>query len=202
MLSRLDGSFIIIIYSPDETIVARDRHGLNSPIYYTKESFSSSLYELTRNEGVDRIPDYNSLAFFLSAGYIKAPDSSFKHIFKLEAGHVLVFREGRGKTINLFPPEEVIPDVVKNKYEPGAIVYHKDGTGSRRDNPLHEFYMYRARILFVRRNQSGLYKLLSCAYIACIAAPRKVLVHLLHKKGRLAKAVASGIFEGLRAEYK
>lgn len=113
--SRLDGSFTIIIYSPDETIVARDHHGLNSQIYYTKESFTSSLYELTRNEGVDRIPDYNSLAFFLSAGYIKAPDSSFKHISKLEAGHVLVFREGRIKTINLFPPEEVIPDVVKNK---------------------------------------------------------------------------------------
>lgn len=87
-------------------------------------------------------------------------------------------------------------------YEPGAVVYHKDGTGSRRDNPLREFYMYRARMLFARRNQSGLYKLLSCAYIACIAAPRKVLVHLLHKKGRLAKAVVSGIFEGLRAEYK
>lgn len=113
--SKLDGSFTIIIYLPDETIIVRDHHGLNSQIYYTSSLYSSSLYTLVRTEGVDRTPNYHSLAFFLTAGHIKAPGSSFANISKLEAGHVLVFNVNRGiETINLFPSEEIKPDI-KNK---------------------------------------------------------------------------------------
>lgn len=114
--SKLDGCFTIIIYSPDKTIIVRDHHGLNSQIYYTNDLFSGSLYELIQHEGVDRTPNYNSLAFFLTGGYIKTPNSSFANIAKLEAGHVLVFSSKKGtKTINLFPSEEVVPNIAKNK---------------------------------------------------------------------------------------
>lgn len=83
-------------------------------------------------------------------------------------------------------------------YEPAAVVYHKDGTSAQRGNPQREYYMQRARMLFVRRNQRGVYKLLSCAYLTCAAAPHKIVRHLFHKEKRLAKAVLRGIYDGLR----
>lgn len=83
-------------------------------------------------------------------------------------------------------------------YEPAAVVYHKDGTSAQRGNPTREYYMQRARMLFVRRNQHGIYKLLSAIYLAGIAAPHKIVTHLLRKEKRLAKAVLTGIYDGLR----
>lgn len=85
-------------------------------------------------------------------------------------------------------------------YEPGAVVYHKDGTGSQRNNSIREYYMSRARILFARRNQSGIYKLLSCLYLTCIAAPRKIFVHLWNKNQPLAKAVLRSVYDGLHTK--
>lgn len=82
-------------------------------------------------------------------------------------------------------------------FEPAAVVYHKDGTGTQKSSPLREYYMSRARLLFARRNISGMNKLLSYSYIVCVAAPRKIIVHLLHKEPALAKAVAKGISDGL-----
>ena len=114
--STLDGSFTVIIYSPEITVIARDHHGINSQIYFTNNLFSSSLFELIQSEGVDRTPNYNSLAFFLTAGHIKAPESSFANISKLEAGHILIYNLREGiKTINLFLSEEVKPDIDKNR---------------------------------------------------------------------------------------
>lgn len=123
--SRLDGSFTIIIYSPDKTIIVRDHHGTHSQIYFTKGLFSSSLYELIQNKEVDKTPNYNSLAFFLTGGHIKAPDSSFANISKLEAGHILVFSINDGiQTINLFPSEEVKPDIKDKPLEEYAEEFY------------------------------------------------------------------------------
>ncbi len=114
--SRVDGSFVIIIYTTKQTIIVRDHHGLGAQIYYEKNMFSSSLYDLTREDNVDATPNYNSLAFFLTAGHVKGPNSSFSNIFKLDAGHILEYEEGKQlKTINLFPSDEVIPQIDKRK---------------------------------------------------------------------------------------
>lgn len=81
-------------------------------------------------------------------------------------------------------------------YEPAATVYHKEAMTARKDSPLREFYLSRARMLYVRRNVPGVKKILSCLYTSCIAAPKKSLLYLLHGKTTLALTVIKGTFCG------
>lgn len=87
-------------------------------------------------------------------------------------------------------------------YEPAAIVYHKEGMTARKGSPLREFYLSRARILFARKNFSGIRIFLSCLYISSIAAPKKAILYLLHGESNLAKAVLRGTFNGIISKYK
>ena len=82
-------------------------------------------------------------------------------------------------------------------YEPKAVVYHKESMTAKKGTPLREFYLSRARILYARRNITGSEKILSCLYIAFIAAPKKAVIYLLHGKFQLAAAVIRGTFYGL-----
>lgn len=84
-------------------------------------------------------------------------------------------------------------------YEPAAVVYHKESMTARKDTPLREFYLSRARLLYARRNVSGFKKLLSILYICCIAAPKKSLIYLLKGKRALSGAVITGTWSGLRS---
>lgn len=81
-------------------------------------------------------------------------------------------------------------------YEPAAIVYHKEGMTARKDSPLREFYLSRARMIYARRNVLGIKKQLSCLYTSCVAAPKKSLLYMLHGKVALALAVIRGTFSG------
>ncbi|WP_294611657.1 glycosyltransferase family 2 protein [uncultured Bacteroides sp.] len=87
-------------------------------------------------------------------------------------------------------------------YEPAAVVYHKEGTTAKKGSLLREFYLSRARILFARKNFTGIRKLLSCLYIFSIAAPKKAILYLLHGELSLAKAVLSGTYNGITSKYK
>ena len=85
-------------------------------------------------------------------------------------------------------------------YEPAAVVYHKESMTAKRGTPQREFFLSRARMLYARRNLLGIKKILSCTYILCIAAPKKTITYLLHKKYPLAAAVFRGTFNGLFIE--
>lgn len=81
-------------------------------------------------------------------------------------------------------------------YEPAAVVYHKEGMTARKDSPLREFYLSRARMIYARRNASMLQKPITCLYTSCIAAPKKALLYLLRGKIALAFAVINGTICG------
>lgn len=82
-------------------------------------------------------------------------------------------------------------------YEPAAVVYHKESMTAKKGTPLREFYLSRARLLFARRNISGIDKYLSCLYICFIAIPKKAILYLLHGKLSLTMATLRGTFNGL-----
>lgn len=82
-------------------------------------------------------------------------------------------------------------------YEPAAIVYHKESMTAKKGTPLREFYLSRARMLYIRRNITGTEKFLSCFYLSFIAAPKKAMVYLFKGKPQLAIAVVRGTFSGL-----
>lgn len=82
-------------------------------------------------------------------------------------------------------------------YEPAAVVYHKESMTAKRGTPLREFYLSRARLLFARRNLSGIKKALSCLYICCIATPKKAMTYLLQGQFKLSLATLHGTLKGL-----
>ena len=79
-------------------------------------------------------------------------------------------------------------------YEPASTIYHKESQSTGQNSPLRTFYITRNRLLLVKRNWSGLTKLLSYCYLITIVAPRDILKYVVHGQFSLARAVIKGIF--------
>lgn len=100
-LGRIDGSFLITITTPECTIIARDRHGTYSQIYYTATHYATGLHRL-RDMANGLQPDRTALATFLATGIIPTPHSAFTGVYKLPAGHALIAgKSGKIETIPL-----------------------------------------------------------------------------------------------------
>lgn len=85
----LDGEFTILIFSNDEFVVCRDRHGAGPQFFYTNEYFANNLFDLASVKGFHVEPDINALSQFLSIGYIPSPRTSLKGVKKLTGGSCL-----------------------------------------------------------------------------------------------------------------
>jgi asparagine synthase (glutamine-hydrolysing) len=72
--------------------LVRDRAGVK-PLYYYKDAdrfiFASELRAILLHPAVQRDVDRGALALYLKLGYVPAPQSIFRHVAKLEAGHIL-----------------------------------------------------------------------------------------------------------------
>lgn len=88
-LGRIDGSFLVIITTAENTIIARDRHGTYSQLYYTATHYATSLHRLCSIEDGLK-PCGDALATFLATGIIPTPHTSFEGVSKLAAGHALI----------------------------------------------------------------------------------------------------------------
>lgn len=82
-------------------------------------------------------------------------------------------------------------------YEPRSKVYHKESISIPRKTPGREYYMCRSRIIYARRNCSGVYKFLSCSYLLLIVLPKTVGMCLLKKRPDLSLAAFRGTFAGI-----
>jgi len=75
-------------------LLSRDRIG-EKPLYFvsTEEAiiFGSEMKSIFAF-GIQRIPNFELLEIYLSLGYIPAPYTFYKDIFKLKAGHCLIIR--------------------------------------------------------------------------------------------------------------
>jgi len=78
-------------------------------------------------------------------------------------------------------------------YDPCCTIYHKESKSTGQASPLKTFYTTRNRLLFVKRNMSGLSKCLSYLYIIGIVAPKDMLLFTLKGRFDLTKATVSGI---------
>ncbi|OFY09131.1 MAG: hypothetical protein A2X11_02555 [Bacteroidetes bacterium GWE2_42_24] len=68
-----------------------------------------------------------------------------------------------------------------------SLVYHKESISTGKDSKLKLFYMSRNRILYLRRNRSGLTLFLSLIYILTVAAPNQLIRLALAGKLKLVK---------------
>src|SRR5437868_117146 len=102
-LRRFNGMFAIAIWdAPRQRLfLARDRIG-EKPLYYfrsgTKLAFASEMKALLADPDIPRELNPRGLANFLSFGHAVAPDTIYKHIYKLLPGHYLIAQESGVKT--------------------------------------------------------------------------------------------------------
>lgn len=82
-------------------------------------------------------------------------------------------------------------------YEPASEIFHKESSTTGQNSPIRTFYITRNRLLFIKRNSKGIYKLLSYIYIICIVAARDVIKHTMSRRTDLACATFHGIADFL-----
>ncbi len=91
-VEKLRGIFALAVWDGATLFVARDRLGVK-PLYYTwvKDQFyfASELKSLLVCPAVDRAVDSEALDDYLTFGYVAAPKTLFKGVYKLPAGHWL-----------------------------------------------------------------------------------------------------------------
>jgi len=102
-VSHLEGMFAFAIYdSRARTLfAARDRVG-KKPLFYAELGgvfhFASEIKALALSPMWDASWDSESLESYLSLGYIVAPNTIYRHVKKLDAGHWMLVKDGRVQT--------------------------------------------------------------------------------------------------------
>ena len=99
-VKRFNGMFAFAIWDrkKGELLLARDRLGIK-PLYYylhnNKLVFGSEIKAVVRNPAVKR--DVNPQALYRYMGYefVPAPETIFRHIYKLQPGHYLRYKAGK-----------------------------------------------------------------------------------------------------------
>ena len=94
-LKKLDGFFAIIIYDKNKQTIfaARDFFGVK-PLYYgiiDDNFFISSELKAIKNYATNIRLDNNAIGCYFEKGYIDAPHSIYKEVFKLNKGNYIQF---------------------------------------------------------------------------------------------------------------
>lgn len=87
-------------------------------------------------------------------------------------------------------------------YEPAAHVYHKEGMSIRKNSPLRNYYLFRNRIVYTRRNGKGIEKLLSLLYLTCITYPVNILRSVVSAYWENISALSKGLWDGWTMKRK
>lgn len=94
LLERLNGMFAFAIHDQrsDEVFIARDRVGIK-PLYYTKSAdtfyFTSEVKAFKAVDEIEFAVNKAALPDYLRLRYVPAPETIFKDVYKLPAGHFM-----------------------------------------------------------------------------------------------------------------
>jgi asparagine synthase (glutamine-hydrolysing) len=110
-LAQFNGMFAFAVYNAprQELHVVRDRLGIKPLFYYwdgRQLAFASELKSLKALPGLHIEPDFASISHFLHLGYIPAPRTIYKNVFKLEPGHYLKATSQGVENIAFWVPAE------------------------------------------------------------------------------------------------
>jgi asparagine synthase (glutamine-hydrolysing) len=100
-VERFRGMFAFAVWDARRRrlLLARDRVGIK-PLYYAEPQggglvFGSEIKSLLQDPGVDRSWSPAAVDAYLTLLYIPSPDTIFRNVHKLPAGHILVAERGR-----------------------------------------------------------------------------------------------------------
>lgn len=121
-LQKLNGMFAFAIWDEYEQklFAARDRLG-EKPFkyYYTPEKFifASEIKALLQDPAIHREIDWQAIDLALSFRFIPAPATGFKKIFKLPAGHYLIWQNSELKIISYWNPDAFLHEQTEKSEE-------------------------------------------------------------------------------------
>ncbi|MDT8304025.1 MAG: glycosyltransferase family 2 protein [Sedimentisphaerales bacterium] len=81
----------------------------------------------------------------------------------------------------------------KIHYVHSSVVYHKESVSTGKSSPLKTYYINRSRILFIRRNFSGLSYLISILFLLFISVPKNIITFTLKGDFKLLSAYLKGV---------
>lgn len=76
-------------------------------------------------------------------------------------------------------------------------VLHKESMSTGKSSPLKTYYLNRNRLLFIRRNFSGLPKIVSVLFFYYVAIPKNLVTLVLRKEWKLVPALLRGAWWNL-----
>jgi GT2 family glycosyltransferase len=91
----------------------------------------------------------------------------------------------------------------QNYYVGNSVIFHKESISTGKNSPLKTYYMARNRILFTRRNLTGIKKWISLAYQIGIAGTKNLLLYFIRGEKKHFSSYWNGItwhFRNLRNE--
>ena len=103
-VERFRGMFSFAIWDSNNKrlFISRDRLGIKPLYYYLDQNvfvFASEVKAILASGLVERCMELSSLDAFMTLGYVPAPQTMFKGIFKLMPGHnMTVYADGKFKT--------------------------------------------------------------------------------------------------------
>ena len=78
-------------------------------------------------------------------------------------------------------------------YQPNSYILHKESVSTGKDSPFKTYYLTRNRLVFARRNLTGLKKLVSILFQLFISWPKNTLQFLLKRQFKHLKAYWKGV---------
>ncbi len=110
VVKHLRGMFAFTIYDMRDNTVfcARDWFGIK-PFYYMPTErgliFGSEIKAILGFPGVPRTLNHAALEQYMSFQYSVLPETFFKGIFRLQAGHYMTYKKGRLEIVRYFDPK-------------------------------------------------------------------------------------------------
>ncbi len=130
LLDRLRGMFTFVIWDEKkkELFAARDMFGIK-PFYYTEVNgqlvYGSEIKSILEYPGYRKEVNLEALEQYLSFEYSVLPETFFKGIFKLGAGHYMVWKNGQKNIVRYFDP---MLTPTKEKVDHAALIDEIDRT--------------------------------------------------------------------------
>lgn len=76
-------------------------------------------------------------------------------------------------------------------------VLHKESMSTGKSSPLKTYYLTRNRLLFIRRNFSGLAKIISVIFFYCVAIPKNLVTLVIKREWKLILPLLRGAWWNL-----
>jgi asparagine synthase (glutamine-hydrolysing) len=121
VLEKLRGMFAFALYDRREKslFLARDRIGIKPLYYYYKNKklvFASEIKAILEDSSIERKLSHQALYDYLGFEFVPAPATMFQDIYKIPAGHYLLYRNGE-ISINRYWDLDFSPKMVESSYE-------------------------------------------------------------------------------------